>query len=437
MVGNYDNQAVEKLLANEKERIESLEAPEELNDRLRKALYQKKSKKKISQGLIAAGLVAFLLITSHYNVIAYYGKKIMGYDVIMGDTLQKLNEVGRGQEIGKSYRFKNGVEVTLDGIMLDSNNLLAFYTIRDEKGEVEEKNLQITLIGFSGKRYYMESGRGEINENTTEVKWLGEFQTPNFLTKTLKFQMTLMEGKFREEGEIKFPLDWNKAMGYSLKNKLNQEIDISGNTVYLKELIATPTSTVIKGKIDTALEYIFNRLSDNKLFIRGVEMDLIANGKKIPLLGGSLSTNVEGITFEQEYDALPSELQDLKIQFNKLTVRERVKSSVNISPDIKDHEFTINDQKVCIKKVEVRGTNTHITMETEDHVGLYKPLLTYEGGTAPFEKVVPGKEIKKTDGTIMYKREFIFQGTGENMKLQIGEIIYSKIANKAMQIPLQ
>lgn len=437
MVEDYNKEIVEKMLFKEKERIESLEVPEELNDRVRKALSRRKSNNKIPQRVVAAVIVAFLLITSQYNVVAYYGKKILGYDVIMSDTLQKLNELGKGQEIEKSYRFKNGVEVILDGIMLDSNNLLAFYTVRDEKGEINNKSVHVTFTGFPWKEYYMEAGRGEVNADNTEIKWLGEFETPSFLTKALTFQMTLREDNYWEEGQIKFQLDWNKAMGYTLKNKLDEKVKVSDNTVYLNEFIATPTSTVIKGKVGTALEYIFDRLSDSKHYIEGVEADLIADGKRISYLGGSLSTNADGITFEQKYDALPPDIKDLKIQINKLTVRERVKNSVNIRPGLVDYEFTINGQKVCIKKIEVSGTNTHVTMETENQIGLYNLLLTYEGGTAPFEKVIPGTEIKKEDGTVMHQREFVFKGTGENMKMRIGEIIYSKIVNKAVEIPIQ
>ncbi len=80
------------------------------------------------------------------DTLAYYGKKLIGYDMVMNGTLQELNQLGKGQEIGEAYTFQNGVTLSLDGIMLDGNQLLAFYTLYDPRGTIGEIDLVLIPI---------------------------------------------------------------------------------------------------------------------------------------------------------------------------------------------------------------------------------------------------------------------------------------------------
>lgn len=54
---------------------------------------------------------------------------------------KQLNQLGKGQTIGKSHTFSNGVSLTLDYVMLDENQLLLFYTIYDPIGHVDDHNI--------------------------------------------------------------------------------------------------------------------------------------------------------------------------------------------------------------------------------------------------------------------------------------------------------
>lgn len=71
----------------------------------------------------------------------------------MSGTLQQLNELGKGQLIDKSYTFKNGVKVTLDGIMLDDNKMIVFFTNYDSEGNAYDR------LSFTS----LESTFGSIN----------------------------------------------------------------------------------------------------------------------------------------------------------------------------------------------------------------------------------------------------------------------------------
>lgn len=98
---------VEAALKDKKKELDGIEAPAELEARLRQALQG--GKRRVVYKPVAAALIAVLLLT-----------------------------YGRGQEIGRSYTFSNGVEVTIDGIMFDENELVAFYKVHSSSGKLQD-----------------------------------------------------------------------------------------------------------------------------------------------------------------------------------------------------------------------------------------------------------------------------------------------------------
>ncbi len=143
---------IERLLTESKEELNSLKIPEDIEHRLRDALDNIPNKKRRFniKGKVAALIIAVLIIGYNADTLAYYAKKLIGYDNVMDGTLQELNELGKGQSINKSYTFKNGVKVTLDGIMLDDNKLIAFYAIKDPSGKVQEISRDFGFIRLQG-----------------------------------------------------------------------------------------------------------------------------------------------------------------------------------------------------------------------------------------------------------------------------------------------
>jgi hypothetical protein len=124
---------LEKILEQEKQRMDNLAVPNEMEDRFRATLAkipqrvpQKKSNFKLK---VAAAILVFFLFSYNMDTLAYYGKQLIGFENVMTGTLQELNEMGKGQLINQSHTFQNGVKITLDGIMLDDNNMVVFYTI--------------------------------------------------------------------------------------------------------------------------------------------------------------------------------------------------------------------------------------------------------------------------------------------------------------------
>src|SRR5690625_5159647 len=99
--------SVKKAIELEREQLQQVKAPKELENRLRNALEQtnkKRIKHRYAWKWIAIASVFFLslLFVNHHEGLAYYGKKILGYDSVVSETLQDLNEKGMGQVIGTS-----------------------------------------------------------------------------------------------------------------------------------------------------------------------------------------------------------------------------------------------------------------------------------------------------------------------------------------------
>ena len=218
---------IEKLLNLYKEEVDKIEVPEDMEIRLRKALDGLPGKRRVRfLKRVAVFIVVLFLIGYNFDALAYYGRKFMGYETIMNGTLRELDKLGQGQIINKSYEFKNGVEVTLDGIMLDDNNLVAFYTVNAPEGNVDEVNMNLTvkLEGLFNHPYnYL--GHGEVSEDGTEMKWITFFDSPRFYERNMRLKF-LLAGHMQEMGEIKFRLDRKKAMGRTLKLPIDTEVEV-------------------------------------------------------------------------------------------------------------------------------------------------------------------------------------------------------------------
>ena len=83
-------------------------------------------KEDISIKVLCSCFAAVLIVIYSFDSIAYYGKKFIGYDNMLYGNLKELFDEGRGQEINKSCTFSDGLEFTLDAIMFDGNELMAF-----------------------------------------------------------------------------------------------------------------------------------------------------------------------------------------------------------------------------------------------------------------------------------------------------------------------
>lgn len=429
---------VEKVLNKEKNDIDRIQVPEELEERLCRALKNHKPfkrRKRYWKTRIAAAFIAILLIGYNIDTLAFYGKRIMGYDQVMSGTLKELNELGKGQMIDKSYTFENGVKVTLDAIMIDENQLLAFYTIEDPNGNVDDYMPMMEIKGLF-RTYLFQGGQGQRNEENTIMKNLHSFEPPLFFEKTMDLKLRLMKNRIIKEGEITFKIDREKAMGHTLKKTINRTIEVDKTNIRFESILASPTSTVIKGSIQNILELARDHVRGERMMPNHMKVRLIANGEEINPLGSGMSTDLSGITFHHEYDALPKDLESLELLIESFAADHNVNETIDIRKDTSNKTVNIHNQEIKINRVYESNGNAFITITTEENTVLTKVSLIVDGEKIELESTTADKFNKSVEEGITHTRTLKFPKAGETYGLSIERIRYSKDYNKSIDIPI-
>lgn len=311
---------LDEMLQEEKKKVDEVEVPNELEGKLIEALEKapKKNNKRFYKR-IAIIILIFLITGPHIDTVAYYTGKFVGYEPVMTGTLQKLNEMGKGQSIKKSYSFSDGASVTLDGIMLDGNGINLFYVIKAPSEDIEEVSLRMsTQLVTSFERGFSGGGIGETDKEKNEQKWVLQTRgAPNIFDNKMKFivNYTTKEGN-EEYGEISFRLNRKKAIGKNLTIPINKDVAIDDNRdIKIQSLTASPTTTVIKGRIQNIFQLGFDHITSNRIYPENIEMVLYANGKEVPIQGSGMYTNLKGIHYELIFDALPEDTHEIEIKF--------------------------------------------------------------------------------------------------------------------------
>lgn len=430
---------IENRLSKKKAEIDNLKVPDELEERLRSALKSRTSSKRDRgkwKGKLVALLILGLLVGYHGDTLAFYSKKLIGYDKIMNSTLKNLNTSEKGQIIGKSYTFKNNVKLTLDGVMLDDNQLLVFYTVKDPSGNVDKVNIHSTTMKGILGQHYIGGAQGKMNKEKSEIKWISDFESPYFFEKKLKWEFDLIQEKEREHGEITFTLDRNKAMGHTLKKSLNESIKVDETEINFESLLATPTTTVIKGTIQNVVELAKDQIFGERFRPETLDIKLFANEKEILNISGGLSTNIDGIKFDEKFDALPNDLNKLDIHLISFCADHDVDEVIKLKDDGSKQNFKILGQDININKVDVSNGETYVTITTEESVLLSKVNLDIDGKTVELEDTTKDEYKKEKDGTIKHTRTLRFGESGKDLSLNIYRIKYNKVYNKVINIPI-
>ncbi|SHN78841.1 DUF4179 domain-containing protein [Desulfitobacterium chlororespirans] len=435
---------VEELFEEGKAQMDRIQVPDELEMRLRNALEKAEPKPKplsfyqrhARQFKIALVLVLALLIGFNYNVIASYGKQLFGYDQVMDGTLRELNELGKGQLIGKSHTFSNGVSLTVDYVMLDENQLLLFYTVKAPAGDVTNAlSPFMSLQNLFGESRCI-SSQGRINEEESEVNYIASFEPPSLLARKLTLNFALNGQGVSTPAEITFSLDRNTAMGHTLKKELNQTIVVDQTELILQSIVASPTRTVIKGSAQNILSLAMDTLSGERFRPTDINLRLIANGEAIEVKGRGLSTDMKGITFHTNFDALPASLQELKLELVSFSADQDVNQQYSLNREEKPQVLDMLGQQVEINKLEETHGETLLTLTSEESVVLTKVYLLADGQEIALEETINDDYQKSLDGTIKHQRTLRFLGTGKDLQLDVRRMTYSKSYNKVIDIPL-
>jgi hypothetical protein len=427
---------IEKNLKDIKNYIDNIEIPSELEGRLRKAIDNKTIKRRKNLvGKVVAACLTLLLIGYNFDTLAFYSKEIIGYNNVMNKDLKELNDLGKGQIINKSHTFKNGVSITLDGIMVDESQLLAFYTIKAPDGNVDEVTPRITLNGLFGE-HMLSSGYGDMNDEGTIMKNMYSFEPPYFFEKTLHLSFGFYEDGRSEEGEITFKLDRQKAMGNKLKKNINKSIELDETKIHFDSILASPTRTVINGSIQNILQLAIDKINDERLIPNDLEIRLIANNKEVKAQSSGMRTNIKGITFHREYDALPQNLKSLELELVSFSADHVIDKVIDLKKDLLNQKFNVNNQDIIINKIYESNGNTFVDITTEENTFLTKICLLVDDKSIELNNTTKDEYEKLENGKILHRRTLEFNVVGKNHKLDIKRMKYSKSYNKTITIPI-
>ena len=423
---------IEKLLQQEKEKNDERTAPPELEETLRNAL-QRAPKKPFYQKRVRFSLVAailLLVLTSyHYDAFAYYGKKIFGFDGVINGTLQELNDAGKGQVINKSYELSSGAKVTINGLMVDENRMIVYYTFSNLDG-VSDTHMEFfqpqRITGLFTNADY-QGGGGVFNETDTELKGTMDFETPSpFARKlTLHFWETGENGVMTEQ-TLEIPYDPNKALQTEIKQSINKTVAVDGGQIKFDSIIASPTMTVIKGstRVDG-----FGRVYQP---LDGIE--LIANGRKVDSLGMSTSSTITGSQkIELQFDALPKNLQSLEVNVHQFAGYKEVNEKLLLAESLEE-VVEIGGERLWIKSVSKTARGIEIRISTEEPVLLKQVSIQTENEKIELGTTIDEQLTKDQDGLILKERTLVFDTNDLPETFSIGGVYYMKAYDEKIEI---
>jgi len=433
---------VEDILRAKNSQINNIEVPKELEGRLRNALNKKKQyplANRFRVYIASMVMIAALLFLSNYDAVAFYSIHLLGYDQVMSASLKQLSELGKGQPVGKSFVFNNGVSLTVDYVMLDENQLLLFYTIIDPSGHVDENDISpfMTLKAFWGE-YHHQSSQGNINEENTEIKYLSSFEPPKPFEKSLTLKFSQILQRRAVPAEISFTLNRNTAMGHTLKKTLNETIKVDKAQINIASILASPSKTVIEGSIQNIFELAKGQLSGERLRPTDLTLKLIANGKEVPKQGRGMSTDLKGITFHSDYDPLPTDLEQLQLELVSFGADHDVNQQFKLNETNEGEKqlLNISGQKVEINNIEKVQGETQITISSEEGLILSRVYLLIDGQKVSLEQTIMDDYDKLQDGTLIHTRTLRFLGTGDDLELDVQRMTYTKSYDEMLEIPI-
>jgi len=418
--------SMEDQFKTKKEQLEAMEVPEELEDRLHTALKSRHRQNNFFiRHKIAAAILIFIFLfgINNFDVLAYYGNKIMGYDKVIYGSLKDLNELGEGQKIDKSYTFKDGSKAILDGAFLDDNKLVVMYRI---KAESQDKAFDFNPAELNGFFWGMiGSGSGVYNEESGELAWILEFDSPNIFSRYITFSLTSKDG---EEGKIKFRLDMSKAIKGTVKQKINKSIEADGVKYNFSTISATPLSTVIEGNIEAGSKLqmftggIENTSRNLVVELReGYEKDGKLITEEIESTGSGTSSKNEKVSFRYEFEGLKKDLKQLTLNFKRTEDIKTIDKEIKIDSKTKNVDVDL----VKISSVEIENGNTVITFITDKETTFASGLMI-NGNEA---KLI-SESSKYIDEGNSIKRASVYEGNGSDMKLIFKNVSRQRLVNQ-------
>ena len=410
---------IAKLLEENGTGIKNLSAPDNMRKGLEQAVEKTEVQIKVNNALfyrklsVVAALIMIISITSYnFNSFAYYGLRLIGYESVMTQTLENLSSLGKGQFIGASKTLKDGSVVTLDQIIIDENTMIAYYKLIDNPEKFYNHNYEVKMYGAS-REYRMKSSTASlVDENAGEIVFKAEFTPPKWNERYLTFSFG--DSGYSEE-VVRFKINRFEAMNSNIKAKLNDVWRVDDFSIKLNKLNASPTQTVVNGRVDAWHEFALKYFKGDRTRISNLNFVLIADGKEYEVIGSSLTTGFGGISFKVIFDALPEEAQNIKIVLKSVTIFDRNGFDIDLSEYKEPFTFDAGGTDIIISSIEQKEGKTYFTVKADVNTQLLDVKLISESGEMRFINTL-------YDEVNEGMRTFIYEGDRRLIKMSIGTL---------------
>ena len=403
-----------KEFEKKREQLQKLQVPEDFEARLRNKLNAApKKKKRIAPWLISAAVLFLGFAVINYPALAFYGKTLFGYEEIMSESIQKLNEEGYGQAINEQITLHDGTILTIEGIMADRNQLEMYYHVTGD-GSAFFNEFDFPQITWWTKTYNASHGSFDPTQN----KGVQAFESVSPFARNITLHFTYKNQQY----EMKFPYDAGKAIPVTLKEKLNETVEFDFGTITFKTITATKGTTRIEGKLKEDTERNLNyNFSNVYLVVDGVELSMDSSGTN----GTYIPSTYD---FHIDYAGLPSTLSSLAIKVDQFKGQERVDSTIPLN--IGKHK--LGPIEFDILSIEQNNSKTKIRISSSDDVLFDGVWLMLDERGVPLE----GSEgYDEREG--VKERTLIFSTVDELKSLYIQNVFYDKDYSQVIDIAIQ
>lgn len=437
---------MKEILIRKKDEIYMTQVPEEMEDCLRSALQKKR--RHFHKSAVAAVFAAVLIVIYSFDSIAYYGKKFIGYDNMLYGNLKELFDEGRGQEINKSCTFSDGLEFTLDAIMFDGNELMAFCRMYHPEenlvnsGPTPYNDQQVDLIGINPLGYDRKIAFGSyLDEHTLE--YIYTFEAPAFYEKWMKLNIKYRLDNNMEEKTIDFILDRSKAIETSVQKDINAKVRVGDCEVLFDKITASAMKTYIQGSITPLSDEAKKKLDPEsiedyeKYGMTIFLFDMVSDkGESVDFHEADTKASMGKVGFINEGDALPKDFNTLEIKNIRLERHKPMEKSVDISERTENLKV---DDDVLIKSVYFEGDTTCVVVSSRGipSLELYDGDEYMETINSIYPDLIsPDSYEKQVESEEPVDRVFRFEGKGQNMRLDIKYIVYYSYSDETISIPI-
>ena len=402
-----------KELNEKRKELAQLQTPADFEARLRSKLAEVPSKKKhMSPWLIAVAILCIAFASWNYPALAFYGKTLFGYEELMTDSIQQLNEEGYGQQVNKSIKLEDGTVITIEGIMSDLNQFELYYSIEGDGDEVFNEMLFSELTGFF-THASSDSGMFDTSIN----KGVQRFERVNAFAKNLTLHFMYQNKRY----ELEFPYDAGQAVPTTIKQRLNESFTFDFGTVKFKALYATKATTRLEGTLkentNRNISYDFNQIV------------LVADGKELTMLGAGMRSSMPtDYKFNIDYETLPDGIKKLAIEIRQFNGMEKVKQSIPAQVGT----YTLGTVPLEILSVQVEGGKTKIRIASDYDVLFDQVSIETKKGVTPLVSTESYSE-----GTEKNERTLVFNTTDKVNKLYVENVYYNKTYAKSINIPIK